>query len=83
MRFNAALNMDVTKFKHCKMEREVMFKDVKPEIEDERPEFGEGSEFGRKEREEARRRKYQKRKHKSENSPWIMKVGGKQGKKYV
>jgi len=81
MHFNAALNIDVTKFKHCKMEREILFKDVKIEEEEEQPEFGAGSEFGRKEREEARRRKYQKRKNKSDNSPWIMKIGGKQGKK--
>lgn len=82
MRFNAALNMDVTKLKHCKMERENLFKEVKEEAEEELPEFGAGSEYGRKEREEARRRKYEKRKNKHNNSPWILKVGGKQGKKY-
>ncbi|OTF78051.1 general transcription factor IIF subunit 1-like protein [Euroglyphus maynei] len=46
------------------------------------PEFGAGSEFGRKEKEEARRRKYERRKNKQNNSPWILKVGGKHGKKY-
>lgn len=84
MRFNSNLNIDVSKLKHCKMEREVLFKEVKQEEvaeEEEKPEFGAGSEFGRKEKEEARRRKYEKRKHKANNSPWILKVGGKQGKK--
>lgn len=81
MRFNAALNMDIGKFKHCKMERENFFKEVKEETEEEKPEFGAGSEYGRKEREEARRRKYEKRKNKNNNAPWILKAGGKQGKK--
>lgn len=66
------------------MEREIIVKDIKEEIEDEKPDFGAGSEFGRKEREEAKRRKYERRKHKQNNSPWILKVGsGKQSKKYV
>lgn len=82
MRFSAALNMDIAKFKHCKMERENLFKEVKEEVEDERPEFGAGSEYGRKEKEEAKRRKFEKRKNKINNSPWILKAGGKQGKKY-
>ena len=50
--------------------------------EEEHPEFGAGSEFGRKEREEAKRRKYERRKSMHNNSPWILKVGGKGGKKY-
>lgn len=84
MHFNAALNLDVTKFKNCKMEREGVQKDVKEDLEGEQPEFGAGSEFGRKEREEARRRKYERRKSKQNNSPWVLKVGsGKQSRKYV
>lgn len=82
MRFNTTLGTEDLKFKHCKMERENLFKEVKEEEEVEHPEFGAGSEYGRKEREEARRRKYEKRKNKQNNSPWILKVGGKQGKKY-
>lgn len=83
LHFNAALKLDVGQFKNCKMEREVSLKDVKGELEEEPPEFGAGSEFGRKEREEAKRRKYERRKHKQNNSPWILKVGsGKQSRKY-
>ena len=82
MRFSAALNVDVTKLKNCKLERELMFKEAKEQQEEELPEFGAGSEFGRKEKEEARRRKYERRKTKQNNSPWILKVGGKHGKKY-
>ncbi|KAJ6225354.1 hypothetical protein RDWZM_003899 [Blomia tropicalis] len=82
MRFNTTLGTEDLKFKHCKMERENLFKEVKEEEEVEHPEFGAGSEYGRKEREEARRRKYEKRKNKQNNSPWILKVGGKQGKKF-
>lgn len=59
-----------------------MMKEVKEEAADEPPEFGAGSEFGRKEKEEARRRRFEKRKSKQNNSPWVLKVCGKNGKKY-
>lgn len=66
------------------MEREQSLKEIKAEnADEERPEFGAGSEFGRKEREEARRRKYERRRKLHNNSPWILKIGGKHGKKYV
>lgn len=64
------------------MERESMLKEVKEEAGDEPPEFGAGSEFGRKEKEQARRRRFEKRKTKQNNSPWVLKVCGKNGKKY-
>lgn len=45
--------------------------------------YGAGSEFGREAREEARRKKYGvvARKYKPEDQPWILKQGGKSGKK--
>lgn len=45
--------------------------------------FGAGSEYGRDMREEARRKKFGiiSRKYKPEDQPWILKVGGKTGKK--
>lgn len=45
--------------------------------------FGAGSEYGRDIREEARRKKFGiiSRKYKPEDQPWILKVGGKTGKK--
>lgn len=47
--------------------------------------FGAGSEFGRDAREEARRKKYGivSRKYRPEDQPWILKIGGKTGKKWV
>ncbi|XP_017486933.1 PREDICTED: general transcription factor IIF subunit 1-like [Rhagoletis zephyria] len=58
LHFNAALNLDISTLKNCKMEREQTLKEIRAENDEERPEFGAGSEFGRKEREEARRKKY-------------------------
>lgn len=47
--------------------------------------FGAGSEFGREAREEARRKKCGiiMKKYKVDDQPWILKAGGKTGKKYV
>jgi transcription initiation factor TFIIF subunit alpha len=47
--------------------------------------FGAGSEYGREAREEARRKKYGiiTRRYKPEDQPWILKCGGKTGKKLV
>ena len=45
--------------------------------------YGAGSEFGREQREEARRKRYgiNVRKYKSENQPWLLTLGGKGGKR--
>lgn len=45
--------------------------------------FGAGSEFGREQREEARRKRYgiNIKKYKIENQPWVLNVGGKTGKR--
>ncbi|CAK1600295.1 unnamed protein product [Parnassius mnemosyne] len=83
MRFNATLNVDFAKWTHVKMERENNIKEFKG-IEEEMPKFGAGSEYGRDMREEARRKKFGiiSRKYKPEDQPWILKVGGKTGKKF-
>ncbi|XP_018303388.1 general transcription factor IIF subunit 1 [Mycetomoellerius zeteki] len=83
MRFNATLNVDFSKWSQVKMERENNMKEYKG-IEEEMPKFGAGSEFGRDAREEARRKKYgiTSRKYKPEDQPWILKSGGKTGKKF-
>lgn len=50
------------------------------------PKFGAGSEFGREQKEEARRKKYgmATRKYNPYDQPWQMKLGnGKQVKKYA
>lgn len=83
MRFNAGLKVDFKEWKQVKMERENNMKDFKG-IEEEMPKFGAGSEFGRDAREEARRKKFgiASRKYKPEDQPWLLKVNGKNGKKF-
>ncbi|XP_052747435.1 general transcription factor IIF subunit 1 [Bicyclus anynana] len=83
MRFNATLNVDFAKWTHVKMERENNIREFKG-IEEDMPKFGAGSEYGRDMREEARRKKFGiiSRKYKPEDQPWILKVGGKTGKKF-
>lgn len=83
MRFNATLNVDFSKWTQVKMERENNMKEYKG-VEEEMPKFGAGSEFGRDAREEARRKKFgiTSRKYKPEDQPWILKSGGKTGKKF-
>lgn len=51
--------------------------------EEETPDGAAGSEFGKKQREEARRKKYGivTREFKVEDQPWILKVNGKAGKR--
>ncbi|KAI5635855.1 transcription initiation factor IIF, alpha subunit (TFIIF-alpha) domain-containing protein [Phthorimaea operculella] len=83
MRFNATLNVDFAKWTQVKMERENNIKEFKG-IDEDMPKFGAGSEYGRDVREEARRKKFGiiARKYKPEDQPWILKVGGKTGKKF-
>ncbi|XP_048005263.1 general transcription factor IIF subunit 1 isoform X2 [Leguminivora glycinivorella] len=83
MRFNATLNVDFAKWTQVKMERENNIKEFKG-LDEDMPKFGAGSEYGRDIREEARRKKFGiiSRKYKPEDQPWILKVGGKTGKKF-
>ncbi|KAH7935268.1 hypothetical protein HPB52_005170 [Rhipicephalus sanguineus] len=64
-----------------RMERENNMKEFK--MEDEMPKFGAGSEFGRDQKEEARRKKYGiiMKKYNPDDQPWLLRVGGKGGKK--
>lgn len=82
MRFHATLNVDVAKWSQVKMERENNMKDFK--ADEEMPKFGAGSEYGREAREEARRKKFgvTLKKYNPEDQPWLLKLGGKAGKKY-
>lgn len=52
--------------------------------EEESQDGAAGSEFGKKQREEARRKKYGivTKEFKVEDQPWILKVNGKAGKRY-
>uniref|UniRef100_T1JLI2 Transcription initiation factor IIF subunit alpha n=1 Tax=Strigamia maritima TaxID=126957 RepID=T1JLI2_STRMM len=82
MRFHGSSNIDVTKWSQVKMERENNMKDFK--TDEDMPKFGAGSEYGREQREEARRKKYgiTLKKYNTEDQPWILKPGGKAGKKF-
>ncbi|XP_063229656.1 general transcription factor IIF subunit 1 isoform X2 [Bacillus rossius redtenbacheri] len=83
MRFTSSVNMDFSKWSQVKIERENNMREFKGN-EEEIPKFGAGSEFGRDAREEARRKKYGivSKKYRPEDQPWILKVGGKTGKKF-
>ena len=53
--------------------------------EEEQPKFGAGSEFGREQKEEARRKKFGfvSKKYNPDAQPWLMRVGSKKdGKHY-
>lgn len=82
MRFNSSLNVDVSKWTCPKMERENNLKEFK--LDEELPKYGAGSEFGRDQREESRRKKYGiiSKKYNPDEQPWILKIGGKAGKKF-
>ena len=68
-----------------RIERENNLKDYKAAYDIEKePKFGAGSEFGREEREEARRKKYgiHRKRYNVDDQPWLMKLGtGKTARK--
>ncbi|XP_077549591.1 transcription factor IIFalpha isoform X3 [Haemaphysalis longicornis] len=82
MRFNAAHKQDISKWTQIRMERENNMKEFK--LDDDMPKFGAGSEFGRDQKEEARRKKYgiTMKKYNPDDQPWLLRVGGKGGKKF-
>lgn len=83
MRFNATLNVDFAQWKTVKLERENNLKEFRG-FDEDMPKFGAGSEYNRELREEVRRKKYGivAKRYKPEAQPWILKVGGKSGKKF-
>ncbi|KAG0724333.1 General transcription factor IIF subunit 1 [Chionoecetes opilio] len=83
MRFHAALGVDFKTWAHTKMERENNMKEFKG-LDEDMPRYGAGSEFGREQREEARRKKYgiNIRKYKPDDQPWLLSAAGKNGKKF-
>ena len=70
MKFNQSLNIDTAKWSQVRMVRENNRKEFVRE--DEMPKFGAGSEYGRQEKEEARRKKYgiNRRTYNPDNQPW-------------
>lgn len=83
MRFNATLNVDFAQWRTVKLERENNMKEFKG-FDEDMPKFGAGSEYNRDLREEVRRKKFGiiAKKYRPDAQPWILKVGGKSGKKF-
>jgi len=82
MRFHQSLGVDFKAWTAAKMERENNQKEFRS-LDDEMPKFGAGSEYGRDQREEARRKKYgiNMRRYVSENQPWLLTTGSKESRK--
>jgi len=84
MKFNASLNIDFSKWTQARMVRENNQKILNQQPQDDDPKFGAGSVFGKDVKEEARRKKLgiTRRVYDPEAQPWLMRVGGKGGRKY-
>ncbi|XP_062875173.1 general transcription factor IIF subunit 1 isoform X2 [Trichomycterus rosablanca] len=82
MAFNAGDKVNCSSWTQARMERDLSNKRMYGE--EETPEGAAGSEFGKKQREEARRKKFGivSREFKVEDQPWILKVNGKAGKRF-
>jgi len=82
MRFSGSQKVDIKQWTQVKMERENNMKEFK--ADEDQPKFGAGSEFGREQREESRRKKYgiMTKKYNPEDQPWLLKLNGKGGRKY-
>ncbi|XP_077414728.1 general transcription factor IIF subunit 1 isoform X4 [Vanacampus margaritifer] len=82
MAFNAGDKVNCSTWTQARMERDMSARKIYGE--EETTEGAAGSEFGKKQREEARRKKYGivTREFKVEDQPWILKVNGKAGKRF-
>ncbi|CAL1543840.1 unnamed protein product [Lymnaea stagnalis] len=88
MKFGTGSSVDFSKIgeQPVKIERENNLKEYKTANDlDMLPKFGAGSEYGRDQKEESRRKKYgiMLKKYNPEDQPWHLKIGsGKQAKRY-
>ncbi|XP_061741264.1 general transcription factor IIF subunit 1 isoform X1 [Nerophis ophidion] len=82
MAFNAGDKVNCSGWTHARMERDMSARKIYGE--EDTSEGAAGSEFGKKQREEARRKKFGivTREFKVEDQPWILKVNGKAGKRF-
>ncbi|XP_029997737.1 general transcription factor IIF subunit 1 isoform X2 [Sphaeramia orbicularis] len=82
MAFNAGDKVNCSTWTQARMERDMSARRIYGE--EETAEGAAGSEFGKKQREEARRKKFGivTREFKVEDQPWILKVNGKAGKRF-
>ncbi|XP_053907781.1 general transcription factor IIF subunit 1 [Cuculus canorus] len=80
--FNAADRISFGSWHQARMERDLSNKKIYQE--EEMPESGAGSEYNRRLREEARRKKYGivLREFRAEDQPWLLRVNGKAGRKF-
>lgn len=88
MKFSTGIELDFVKLSQTpvKMEKENNFKEYKTANDiDQMPKFGAGSEFGREQKEIARKKKYgiMMKNYNPSDQPWIMKIGkNKETKRY-
>ncbi|XP_045931699.1 general transcription factor IIF subunit 1 isoform X2 [Micropterus dolomieu] len=82
MAFNSGDRVNCSTWTQARMERDMSARRIYGE--EETQEGAAGSEFGKKQREEARRKKFGivTREFKVEDQPWILKVNGKAGKRF-
>ncbi|XP_051242712.1 general transcription factor IIF subunit 1 [Dicentrarchus labrax] len=82
MAFNSGDRVNCSTWTQARMERDMSARRIYGE--EEMQEGAAGSEFGKKQREEARRKKFGivTREFKVEDQPWILKVNGKAGKRF-
>uniref|UniRef100_A0A8C1JR62 Transcription initiation factor IIF subunit alpha n=1 Tax=Cyprinus carpio TaxID=7962 RepID=A0A8C1JR62_CYPCA len=82
MAFNAGDKVSCSTWTQARMERDMSNRRIYGE--EETPDGAAGSEFGKKQREEARRKKYGivTKEFKVEDQPWILKVNGKAGRRF-
>ncbi|KAI4877773.1 hypothetical protein NFI96_009911 [Prochilodus magdalenae] len=82
MAFNAGDKVSCSTWTQARMERDMSNRRMYGE--EESAEGAAGSEFGKKQREEARRKKYGiiTKEFKVEDQPWILKVNGKAGRRF-
>ncbi|XP_064295779.1 general transcription factor IIF subunit 1, partial [Phalacrocorax carbo] len=82
MAFNAADKVNFATWHQARMERDLSNKRMYQE--EELPESGAGSEFHRRLRDEARRRRlgFAPRVFRAEEQPWVLRVNGRAGRRY-
>ncbi|KAM9686953.1 general transcription factor IIF subunit 1 isoform 3-T3 [Trichechus inunguis] len=82
MAFNAADKVSFATWTQARLERDLSNKKIYQD--EELPESGAGSEFNRRLREEARRKKYGivLKEFRAEDQPWLLRVNGKAGRKF-
>ncbi|KAJ4931803.1 hypothetical protein JOQ06_010243 [Pogonophryne albipinna] len=82
MGFNSGDKVNCSAWTQARMERDMSARRIYGE--EESVDGAAGSEFGKKQREESRRKKYGivKREFKVEDQPWILKINGKAGKRF-